>query len=167
MLRGLMERVPGLAFSVSYTTRSPRPGEVDGRDYRFVSPARFREMMERGELAEWTETYGHLYGTGKEDLEEIMASGRNVILDVDYRGFRAVKRAFPDAVGVFISPPSLEVLEERLRARGTEDEEELAVRLGAARELMDKAGDFDRVVVNDSVERAVEELAAIVEGSGP
>lgn len=163
VLKGLMDRTRGIVFSVSYTTRAKRPGEEEGRDYIFVSQERFEEMIQRGELAEWTETYGHFYGTGKIDLENLLATGMDVILDLDVRGYLAVKESFPDAVGVFISPPSLEVLEERLKERGTEGPGELRLRLDSARKVMGRAEEFERVVVNDTVAAAVEELVGIVE----
>lgn len=163
VLKGLMDRTRGIVFSVSYTTRAKRPGEEEGRDYIFVSPGRFKEMIRHGELAEWTETYGHFYGTGKIDLENLLATGMDVILDLDVRGYLAVKESFPHAVGVFISPPSLDALEERLKKRGTESQDELRLRLDAARKVMGRAEEFERVVVNDTVAAAVEELVGIVE----
>jgi guanylate kinase len=162
LLSALMDRMESIVFSVSYTTRLPRPGEEDGRDYFFVTRQRFKEMMDAGELAEWTKTYGHYYGTGRRELEEILATGKDVLLDLDTRGFHAVKKFFPDAVGVFVTPPSFEVLRERLEARGTEEPGELALRLDEAATVMGQMGDFDRVVINDTVEAAVDELAGII-----
>jgi len=155
---------PDLAYSVSCTTREPRPGEVDGRDYRFVSPGRFDEMVESGAFLEWAEIYGHhRSGTLRAPVEEQLSTGRDVVLEIDVQGAATVRERMPEAVLVFLAPPSNEELARRLRARHTEGEEDLARRLAAAQGEMDEAGWFDHVVVNDDVDRAAAEVAAIID----
>lgn len=163
MVRRLLERDPGgLWFSVSCTTRPPRPGERDGRDYRFVSDRAFDELVATGALLEWAEVFGHRYGTPAEDVERARAAGRDVLLEIDVQGARQVKRRAPDAVLVFLVPPSREELERRLRSRGTEDEDILARRLAEAERELAEASWFDHVVVNDDLERAADEVLAII-----
>jgi guanylate kinase len=158
---------PDLVFSVSATTRPRRPGEIDGRDYRFVSPATFRELIDDGAFLEWAEVFGHRYGTLIAPIADALADGHDVLLEIDVQGARSVRDRFPDAVLIFIVPPSasnfLQQLEERLRKRGSESEREIARRLAAAREEMEEASWFDHVVVNDDVERAATEVAAIID----
>jgi guanylate kinase len=158
---------PDLVFSVSATTRPRRPGEIDGRDYRFVSPATFRELIDDGAFLEWAEVFGHRYGTLIAPIADALADGHDVLLEIDVQGARSVRDRFPDAVLLFIVPPSasnfLQQLEERLRKRGSESEREIARRLAAAREEMEEASWFDHVVVNDDVERAATEVAAIID----
>jgi guanylate kinase len=141
---------------------------VDGRDYRFVSPATFQELIEDGAFLEWAEVFGHRYGTLIAPMADALAEGHNVLLEIDVQGARSVRGRFPDAVLVFIVPPSpsnfLQQLEERLQRRGSENEAEIARRLSAAREEMEEAAWFDHVVVNDEVERAAAEVAAIIDG---
>jgi guanylate kinase len=170
IVRPLLDTRPDLVFSISCTTRPPRPGEVDGRDYRFVSPATFRELVEDGAFLEWAEVFGHRYGTLIAPIADALADGRNVLLEIDVQGARSVRSRFPDAVLIFIVPPSssnfLQQLDDRLRRRGTESEAEIERRLSAAREEMEEASWFDRVVVNDQVERAAAEVAAIIDRQG-
>ncbi len=147
--------------SISATTRAPRAGEQEGRDYFFVTPARF-EAMKAGELVEWADVHGAFYGTPKRFLEGELAAGRDVILNIDIQGGDQVKRSFPGAVMVFILPPSFRVLEDRLRARGDVSGEGLKVRLANARKEMEAGARYDYLIVNDSVERAANELAAVV-----
>jgi guanylate kinase len=158
---------PDLVFSVSATTRPRRPGEIDGRDYRFVSPATFRELIDDGAFLEWAEVFGHRYGTLIAPIADALADGHDVLLEIDVQGARSVRDRFPDAVLIFIVPPSasnfLQQLEERLRKRGSESEREIARRLAAARDEMEEASWFDHVVVNDDVERAATEVAAIID----
>jgi guanylate kinase len=158
---------PDLVFSVSATTRPRRPGEIDGRDYRFVSPATFRELIDDGAFLEWAEVFGHRYGTLIAPIADALADGHDVLLEIDVQGARSVRDRFPDAVLLFIVPPSasnfLQQLEERLRKRGSESEREIARRLAAARDEMEEASWFDHVVVNDDVERAATEVAAIID----
>ena len=169
VVAGLRAAVPELYFSVSATTRGPRAGEVDGRDYRFVGPAGFDELIARGELLEWAEIHGGLQrsGTPRAPVEEALAGGLPVLVEVDLQGARAVKAAMPEASTVFLAPPSLEELARRLRARGTETEAQFTRRLETAREEMASRHEFDVVVVNDDVQAAVARLVELVVGPGP
>ena len=159
-----MELRPELVLSVSCTTRAPRPGEVDGRDYRFVPSHEFDQLLEEGAFLEWAEIYGHRSGTLWAPVADALEAGRDVVLEIDVQGSATVRERVPEAVLVFLAPPSLEELERRLRARHTESDAQLARRLAAAREEMAAAARFDRVVVNDQVERAAQEVAAIIAG---
>jgi guanylate kinase len=169
VVAGLRAALPELYFSVSATTRGPRAGEVDGRDYRFVGPAGFDELIARGELLEWAEIHGGLQrsGTPRAPVEDALAAGRPVLVEVDLQGARAVKAAMPEASTVFLAPPTLEELARRLRARGTETEAQFARRLETAREEMASRHEFDLVVVNDDVQAAVARLVELVVGPGP
>jgi guanylate kinase len=156
-----------LVLSVSCTTRDPRPGEVDGRDYRFTSPARFQELIDEGAFLEWADVFGHRYGTLFPPIAEHIGRGQNVILEIDVQGAASVRKNMPQAVLIFLAPPSDQELERRLRARRTEGEAELERRLARARWEMEQRSWFDHVVVNDDVERAAVEVAAIIdEASG-
>jgi guanylate kinase len=167
VVRALLARRPDLEFSISVTTREPRPGEVDGVHYRFVTDAEFDHLIDRGALLEWARLYGgHRSGTPAPAVEEALAAGRDVLLEVDVQGAASVRDVVPDAVLVFLRPPSEEELARRLRARGTESEPELERRLAEARREMAQAGRFDHVVVNDQVERAVDEVLAIIDAKG-
>jgi len=163
VLRALMEGRSDMVFSVSATTRAPRPGEVDGREYYFVSRERFMEMVERGELLEHAEFVGNCYGTPKAPVLTQLEAGRHVLLDIEVQGAAQVKKAMPEAVLVFLAPPSLEELERRLRGRGTETEEKIQGRLKTAEYEMTLAGEYDYTVVNDEVARAAAEVAEILE----
>jgi guanylate kinase len=149
--------------SVSATTRRPRPGEADGREYRFLDRDAFERGVEAGEFLEWVEYSGDLYGTLKDDVRSRLAEGDDVILEIELVGARAVRSALPAATSVFIAPPSLAELAERLRGRGTETDEAIARRLHIAREEVAAAGEFDHVVVNDDAERAAAEVVAIID----
>lgn len=162
LVRAVLEREPGLALSVSYTTRPPRPGEIDGRDYRFVSKEAFLRLRDGGELLEWAEVHGNYYGTSRTWIETQLQQDRDVLLEIDWQGARQVRRMFPHAVSIFILPPSLEALEARLRGRGTDSEATIARRLAAAREEMRHVEEFDYVIINDRLERAIDELTAVV-----
>ena len=156
----------GLSLSISATTRPIRPGETDGVDYLFVDDAGFDDMIEAGELLEWAEVYrGRRYGTPRSFVERSLASGRDVILEIDVKGAEQVRAKVPDAVLIFLAPPSMAELESRLRGRGTEDDERIARRLETAAWEITQQDRFDRVVVNDDVERAAEEVAAIIDAS--
>jgi len=155
--------LPRLRFSVSHTTRKPRPNELDGREYHFVDRARFEAMIEAGAFAEWAEVHGNLYGTAVSEITRAKAEhAQGVIFDIDYQGARQIKACFPDAVGVFILPPSLEELERRLRGRGTEDEPTTLRRLQAARREIAHYGFFDYVIVNDRLDEAYLRLRGVV-----
>ena len=154
-----------LALSVSATTRAPRPAEVDGIDYRFVSDADFDRMVAGGELLEWAEIVGHRSGTPRAFVEEQLAAGRDVVLEIDVRGAEQVRERVRDALLIFLRPPSMQELERRLRGRGTEDEEAIRSRLATAEAELRQATWFDRVVVNDDAARASDEVAAIIDTS--
>ncbi len=163
LCRLLIERL-GFRFSVSHTTRPPRKGEIEGRDYYFVDRSTFESMIARGEFLEWAEVHGNLYGTSWQEVRGALERGEDLLLDIDVQGASQVREKLGrQAVFIFILPPSLEELERRLKARGTEDEEALARRLSRAREELNYAPWFDYVVINDEVERAYTELAAIVQ----
>jgi guanylate kinase len=157
----------GLALSVSATTRAPRPGEIDGVHYRFVTDDEFDRMIERGELLEWAEIVGHRSGTPRREVEDLLARGRDVILEIDVQGAEQVRDRVPGALLIFLAPPSLEELERRLRGRGTESEGSIRRRLDlAAREVAESSW-FAASVTNDDVDRAADEVAAIIEASRP
>ena len=159
IVKRLLDQGHGLAFSVSATTRAPRPDELDGRDYHFLSEAEFRSRAVRGEFIEWEEVYpGRFYGTLKSEVERIWVGGRHVVFDIDVIGGLRLKEIFKDkALAIFVSPPSLAVLEKRLRARGTESDETLATRVEKARQEMTFAPRFDLTLVNDDLETACEQ----------
>ena len=164
---GLRSAVPDLYFSVSMTTRAPRPGEVDGKDYFFVTPEHFQGRIDRGEMLEWADIHGGLQrsGTPAGPVQEAMGAGRPVLVEVDLAGARNIKRLLPEAQTVFLAPPSWDVLVQRLTGRGTETPEVIERRLTTAREELDAQGEFDTVVVNDDVDAAVETIAGILQGT--
>lgn len=163
VVRRLLDARPELVYSVSYTTREPRAGELEGRHYRFISPAAFDRLIEANEFLEWAEVFGERYGTPAGPVDEARAAGRDVLVEVDVQGAASVKARVPEAVLVFLEPPSEEELARRLAARGTEDAGELEERLKGARMEMAESSWFDHVVVNDRVEEAVGEVLAIIE----
>ncbi|ORW10657.1 guanylate kinase [Mycobacterium kyorinense] len=169
LVRCLRERIPDLRFSVSATTRAPRPGEVDGVDYHFVTPAQFQELIESGALLEWADIHGGLHrsGTLAQPVREATASGHPVLIEVDLAGARAIKQAMPEALTVFLAPPSWEVLESRLVGRGTETPDVIRRRLDTARAELAAQGDFDQVVVNSRLETACSELVSLLVGTAP
>ncbi|WP_066897728.1 guanylate kinase, partial [Mycolicibacterium houstonense] len=160
VVRCLRERLPDLYFSVSVTTRAPRPGEIDGVDYTFVSAERFQQLIDDGELLEWAEIHGGLHrsGTPAQPVREAAEAGRPVLIEVDLAGARAVKQAMPEAVSVFLAPPSWDELVSRLSGRGTETPEAMARRLETARAEMAAESHFDQVVVNRQLDSACVEL---------
>ena len=164
LIRRLLENPPGepLHFSVSYTTRPMRKGEQEGREYRFVSAEEFQRMVQRDEFLEHNEVHGHIYGTSRNEVLPHLAAGEDVVLDIDVQGARDVRRACPDAVSIFIVPSSSAELERRLRARGLDSEEAIRKRLINASREIQQAEDFQYVIVNDDLERAVVELESIV-----
>ena len=161
--RMLLERRKDLGYSVSCTTRAPRPGEVAGRDYYFISRTEFLDKRELGAFAESAEVHGNLYGTLKSEVERVLAEGLHVVMDIDVQGAVQFMRAFPSTVTIFILPPSAEVLLERLRARKTESPAQLAARLQSALQELQQVGEYEYVVVNDELERAVSSVESIVE----
>ncbi|MBP2020083.1 guanylate kinase [Symbiobacterium terraclitae] len=160
--RALLAGNPDIRFSVSCTTRPKRPGEVDGVEYYFISREEFQRRIAAGEFLEWAEVYGNYYGTPRSYVEEVTARGQDVILDIDRVGARAVREHYPDAVSVFVLPPSLEALRQRIAARGTETPEAVARRLAEAPEWIREGLTYDYVIVNDDLNRAVAELRAII-----
>jgi guanylate kinase len=160
--RALLDREPDLEWSVSANSRPPRPGEVDGVDYHFVSREDFERLRDDGGFLEWFEVYGQLKGTPRAPVEAALAAGRDVLLEIDVQGALAVREQFPDALLVFLRAPDAAAQEARLRGRDTDDPEQLARRLATAREEEALAARFDAVVVNDDVGRAVGEVAAIL-----
>lgn len=159
----LVERFTRFEFSVSATTRPPRKRERDGIDYDFVSRERFEDMIEADELVEWAEVHGNLYGTPRKNLEAAADRGEHVVLDIDVQGAHQIRERVPDAVLVFVFPPSAEALWTRLTARGTEALDEVRRRLRAARDELEEAEHFDYIVVNDDLDRAVSRVRAIIE----
>jgi len=158
----LLKEFPDMEFSVSYTTRKPRPGEVNGKDYFFVDRETFEKMIEEGDFLEWAEVYGNLYGTSKSQVLKALNEGKDILLDIDTQGALQVKKNFPEAVLIFILPPSFKELERRLRSRGTDDEETIEKRLKIARVEVERAPLYDYIVVNDRLEKAYEKLKSIV-----
>jgi guanylate kinase len=169
VVRCLREQLPDLHFSVSATTRAPRPGEVDGVDYHFVSPARFQQLIDEGALLEWAEIHGGLQrsGTLAAPVRAATASGFPVLIEVDLAGARAIKKAMPEAMTVFLAPPSWADLQARLIGRGTETPEAMARRLETARVELEAQADFDQVVVNSQLESACAELVSLLVGNAP
>ena len=166
LVRALMEREPGLRFSISCTTRKQRPTEVHGRDYFFVDRASFEAMVAAGEFLEHALVFDNYYGTPRRQVEESLASGQDLILEIDWQGAAQVRRSLPECISVFILPPSRDELERRLRGRGTDSEEVIQRRLRDAASDMTHWREFDHVVVNDVFDRALDELQSIVQGRG-
>lgn len=162
VLKSLMQNEPGVRLSVSATTRAPREGEEDGKDYFFLSCPRFKELVENGKMLEHAEYCGNFYGTPSEPIDAWQAEGCDVILEIEVQGGAQIKTKRPDCVSIFILPPSLEVLEKRLRRRGTDAEEAIQKRLAAAKSEIAQAMHYDYVVVNDDLESAVEQVAEIL-----
>ena len=169
VVRCLRERVPDLHFSVSVTTRAPRPGEVDGVDYTFVTAEQFQQLIDDGALLEWADIHGGLQrsGTPAAPVLAATAASRPVLIEVDLAGARAVKKAMPEAISVFLAPPSWEALESRLVSRGTETPEAIARRLETAKAELAAQGDFDEVVVNSQLESACAELVSLLVARRP
>ena len=165
LVRLLLDSEPGVHLSISYTTRGPRPGEADGREYHFVDVATFRAMMARGDFLEWAEVHGNFYGTSKVWIADHLAAGHDVLLEIDWQGAQQVRAVFPQAIGIFILPPSMEELTRRLTGRGTDSAEVVERRLAAAQAEMRHVGEFDYVIINDGLEQALDDLRAVVRAS--
>ncbi len=163
MIRGLLQKRPGVVLSVSDTTRPARRGEVNGVDYGFISREVFLGKRDRGEYLESADVYGNLYGTPRVPVEQNLAAGRDVLLEIDIQGAGMVKRAMPEAILVFIEPPSLDELSARLRGRGTEDPESLLKRMEAWYREIKAKGTYDHIVINDDLGRATDELVRILD----
>lgn len=162
LYKAVISMLPNLKHSVSYTTRPPRPGEVDNRDYTFVSRDEFMAMIDKGEFVEWAEIHGKLYGTSRKRLDEIVNSGVDAILDINIQGALQLREKYKGGIYIFILPPSLEVLKERLRKRLVNSKEEIEKRLKVAVEEIKKYQEYDYVIVNNIFEDAVKELEAII-----
>ncbi|GAB4207059.1 MAG: guanylate kinase [Coleofasciculaceae cyanobacterium] len=162
LLRSLLARHPELYFSISATTRQPRPGEIDGQHYYFVSRDKFEQMKAEGELLEWAEYAGNYYGTPRAQIERQIQQGRLVILEIEVVGARKINQTFPSALRIFILPPSLAELERRIRDRGQDSEEAIVQRLNRARSEIDAADEFDVQIVNDDLEIALVHLEATI-----
>jgi guanylate kinase len=162
LIERLLERIPELELSVSATTREPRPGEVDGRDYHFMTPAEFESRVKAGDFLEHATYSGNRYGTLRQEVERRLAEGRSVVLEIEVQGARQVREAMPEAVQIFIAPPSPEVLRERLEGRGTDSAGAIEERLRTAEAELEARDEFPHVVVNDDLQKAVSELEALV-----
>jgi len=162
LCKELAARVPNLKHSISYTTRSPRPGEVHGREYFFVDARYFQSLVERDEFAEWAQVYGQRYGTPRTPLIEMMDKGVDVLLEIDVQGARQIKKTFEDAVYLYILPPSIDALRVRLQQRGGDSTEEIQRRLQKVREEMWSYREYDYIVKNDEMTQAIMQLEAIV-----
>ena len=165
LVRMLMERDARIVHSVSYTTRPPRPGEQHGREYHFIDIPAFLSMREKGEFIEWAEVHGNFYGTSRTWLQNRLTAGEDVLLEIDWQGAQQVKRLFPEAVGMFILPPSMEELGRRLRTRGQDSEDTIQRRLMGALGEMRHVEEFDFVIINKDLQVAVEDLLAAVRSS--
>ena len=166
LLHALMKKRPGVEFSVSCTTRKPRPGEHDGKDYHFVDRGGFERLQAAGEFIEHANVFGNLYGTRRSVVESALAEGRDLILEIDWQGAKQVREHLPEAVQVFILPPSRAELESRLRKRGSDDEEAIARRLRESVLEMSHWKDFDYVIVNRDFDAALADLEAVFDGRG-
>lgn len=164
ILEQVLANEENVGYSVSATTRAPRPGEVDGTHYFFLTREKFEEMIKNGEVLEYTEYCGNYYGTPKKGVEAMLAEGKDVVLKIEVEGAMNIKRLFPDSTLVFILPPSMKELERRLRKRGTEDEPTIMRRIAQARNEIDTAVNYDYFVVNDDLEDAVNDLIAVIRG---
>ncbi|HJX91261.1 MAG TPA: guanylate kinase [Pyrinomonadaceae bacterium] len=162
LIRRVLDVVPNLSYSVSYTTRAPRNGEVNGREYFFVDRKLFEEMVAAGDFLEWAIVHGNLYGTSQKQVASETSSGTDIVLEVDVQGAASVRSLGLDSVSIFILPPSLETLRERLLARGTDTPESLTLRLRNAPKELSQYSTFDYVILNDDVDRATSQLAAII-----
>jgi guanylate kinase len=166
LVKALMEREPRIRFSVSYTTRKPRPNEIPGRDYHFVSMERFADMVKQDEFLEHAQVFDNYYGTGVHTVQEALSIGEQLLLEIDWQGARQVRSRLPEALSIFILPPSRGSLEQRLKARSTDSEAVIQRRLKDAAQDLAHWAEFDYVVINDRFDQALEDLQAIVENRG-
>ncbi len=162
LVRLLLQNDSAIGLSVSHTTRAPRTGEENGQAYHFTDVADFLARVDRGEFLEWAEVHGNYYGTSRTWIEQQLAAGRDVLLEIDWQGAQQVRKVFGDAIGVFILPPSMEELARRLAGRGTDSEDVIARRLAAARDEMRHVGEFDYVIINNDLQTALSDLLAVV-----
>lgn len=161
----LLENDPQIRVSISHTTRAPRPGELNGREYHFIDVPAFLEKVQHGEFLEWAEVHGNYYGTSKRWIESEMSSGRDVLLEIDWQGAQQVRKSFSKAIGIFVLPPSMDVLKARLSGRGTDSAEVIARRIAAAHDEMRHVDEFDYVIINDDLQQASGDLRSIVTAS--
>lgn len=166
LVAALLNSNKHIALSISYTTRAPRPGEVDGKNYHFVSRDTFLDMAKRGDFLESAEVYGNFYGTSQSWIEQQLAAGSDILLEIDWQGAAQVRRLMPHALSIFILPPSLPALETRLKGRGQDSAEVIERRLQAAREDISHVAEFDYVIINDKLDEALQQLAAVVTAAG-
>lgn len=166
LCRRLFETHPEFSLSVSTTTRPPREGEVDGQHYHFVSRGEFVRQRDAGEFVEWAEVHDNFYGTSRRVIDDALAEGRSLVFDIDYQGAESMRSAYPDSVQIMLLPPNLEVLEERLRGRGTDAEDVVSRRLENAKGEIEACPDFDFVIVNDDLDTAWDELRAVLIAEG-
>ncbi|CAD7779909.1 Guanylate kinase [Candidatus Methanoperedenaceae archaeon GB50] len=165
LVRLLLSRFPTLSFSISYTTRLPRPGEVNGQHYFFVSEKEFKKSIAKGEMLEWAKVYGHYYGTPLTFVQEKIAAGKDIVLDIDIQGAQAVKKKMPEAILIFLIPPSWNELQRRITSRSSDSPEEIKKRLEAAKKEILAAREFDYIVINDVLEDALKELVSIIQAT--
>jgi guanylate kinase len=166
LVRAVLASRPALALSVSYTTRTPRPQEVDGRDYHFVSAPRFQELVAQGAFLEHAQVFDNWYGTGRDQVASRLQAGKHVLLEIDWQGARQIRLGMPDCISLFVLPPSRAALEQRLRARRTDNDQVIARRLADAAADMSHCLEFDYAIVNDRFEQAVAEMLQIIDGQG-
>lgn len=162
LVKELLAADAGIQLSISYTTRAPRPGEINGLHYHFVSRENFGQMLERGDFLESAEVYGNFYGTSQPWIEASRKTGKDILLEIDWQGAAQVRRLIPEAIGIFVLPPSLEALRQRLTGRGQDAEEVIRRRIAAAREDISHVGEFDYVIINDDFNIALQDLLAVV-----
>ena len=165
LVRLLLEKDTAVHLSISFTTRAPRNGESNGREYHFTDVDSFRRMIEADEFLEWAEVHGNFYGTSKKWIADQLTAGNDVLLEIDWQGAQQVRKLFPQAIGIFILPPSLEELERRLTGRGTDSAEIISRRLAAAQAEMRHVDEFDYVIINNQLPEALEDLRAVVRAS--
>ena len=166
LVNALLRSNRQIDLSVSYTTRSPRPGETDGKDYHFINRETFLNMAKHGDFLESAEVYGNLYGTSQSWIETETSCGRDILLEIDWQGAAQVRRKFPGCITIFILPPSLQALEERLKARAQDSASVIATRLQAAQEDIAHVAEFDYVIINDKLDQALQQLSAVVVAAG-
>jgi len=162
LIEALLKDDPGLRLSISYTTRAPRPGERDGREYHFVDEARFLAMLGRGDFLESAQVHGNRYGTGHAAVRELLEAGADVVLEIDWQGAQQVRKLLPGCVGIFILPPSIAELEQRMRRRGQDSDAVIARRVANAHEELSHAPEFEYAIINDQFDEARRDLAAVV-----
>lgn len=166
LVSALLKQNRQIELSISYTTRPPRPGETNGKDYHFISREMFLEMAKDGDFLESAEVYGNYYGTSQPWIEQQLAGGRDILLEIDWQGAAQVRKLMPHAISIFILPPSLTALESRLKGRGQDSAEVIARRLQAAQEDISHVAEFDYVIINDKLDEALQQLAAVTTAAG-